>query len=272
MSDTANAASAARVVPEALPAPRRVPFDAPWAWLAAGWRDLWRIPGISLAYGCVFALAALALSLGLWSMEAHSLFLALAGGFLLIGPLMAVGLYEASRRLQLGDKLALSEVAAAGLGARGQLGFFGMVLLFTLMVWLQLAFLLLMLFLGSNGVPPASSFLQTLLFTPRGLGLLIVGSLVGGVLAATVFAISAVAVPLLLVRQTDAVTAARASIDAVLMNPKPMMLWAALIVVIMGAGFFTFLAGLVVAFPLIGHATWHAYTDIYGDQAKAAGA
>ncbi len=268
MSDNARLAPSPHVVADVLPAPRRVPFDAPWAWLAAGWRDLWTIPGISLTYGFVFAATALALSLGLWRMQAHSLFLALAGGFLLIGPLVAVGLYEASRRLQLGDKLKLSDVVAAGMGARGQLAFFGIVLLFTLMVWLQLAFLLLMMFLGNAGLPPASAFVQTLLFTPRGLGLLIVGSLVGGIIAATVFAISVVAVPLLLVSRTDAVTAARASIDAVVANPKPMMLWAALIVVIMGAGFVTMLIGLAVAFPLVGHATWHAYCDIYGTPAS----
>ena len=267
MSDNANIALSPQVVADALPVPRRVPFDAPWTWLAAGWRDLWTIPGISLAYGFFFATAALALSLGLWGVSAHSLFLALAGGFLLIGPLVAVGLYEASRRLQRGDKIKLSDVVAAGMGARGQLAFFGIVLMFTLMVWLQLAFLLLMMFLGNAGLPPASAFVQTLLFTPRGLGLLIVGSMVGGIIAAAVFAISVVAVPLLLVTRTDAVSAARASIDAVVANPKPMMLWAALIVVIMGAGFVTLLAGLVVAFPLIGHATWHAYSDIYGTPA-----
>jgi len=270
MSDNARHVASTRVVTERLPAPRRVPIDAPWAWLAAGWRDMWRIPGISLTYGCVFAATALVLSLGLWSISAHSLFLALAGGFLLIGPLVAVGLYEASRRLALGDVIKLSDVASAGLGARGQLGFFGMVLLFALMVWLQLAFLLLMLFMGDAALPPASTFVQTLLFTPRGLGLLIVGSMVGGVLAATVFAISVVAVPLLLVTQTDAVTAARASIDAVVMNPRPMALWAALIVVIIGAGFVTLLAGLAIAFPLIGHATWHAYADIYGTPSASA--
>lgn len=264
MSDTASPAPSPNVVADRLPPPRRVPFEAPWSWLAAGWRDLWQIPGVSLAYGCFFAISALLLSVGLWSISAHSLFLALAGGFLLIGPFLAVGLYDASRRLQQGKPARLSDVIAAGFAARGQLAFFGVTLLFALMVWLQLAFLLLMLFLGSKGAPPASDFVQTLLFTPRGLGLLVVGSLAGGILAATVFAISAVAVPLLLVNQTDAVTAARASIDAVIMNPKPMALWAALIVVIMAAGFVTLLAGLAVAFPLIGHATWHAYSDIYG--------
>jgi uncharacterized membrane protein len=252
------------LVLDRVPAPRHVPFDAPWNWLAAGWRDMWRLPRISLAYGGAFALAAAALILGLWRAGALSLFIAFAGGFLLIGPLVAVGLYEASRRLAQGESVRLSDVASAGLGARGQLAFFGGVLLFVFLLWLQLALLLLMLFLGTTAPPQPNEFLQALLFTPRGLGLLVAGSLAGGVIAALVFAMSAVAVPLLLVSHVDAVSAARASIAAVVRNPKPMALWAALIAVIMAAGFVTLLVGLAIAFPLIGHATWHAYADIYG--------
>lgn len=249
------------------PQPRRVPFDAPWAWLAAGWRDLWAMPNISLAYGAAFAIGALLMAIGLWALGAHSVFLALVGGFMLIGPLVAVGLYEASRQLQEGQSSArLSDVLLSGLKAQGQLIFFGATLMLVFLIWMQLAFLLMMLFMGGQGLPPPSTFVQVLLFTPRGLGLLIVGSLVGMALAAIVFAISAVAVPLLLVQQVDAVTAARASVAAVVQNPKPMALWAALIVVMMAAGFATLLAGFVLAFPLIGHATWHAYNDIYGDR------
>jgi uncharacterized membrane protein len=264
MNKDTNFSPDSGLVLDHIPAPRRVPFDAPWAWLAAGWRDMWQAPALSLSYGAIFALAAAALVLALWHAGAQSLFLAFAGGFLLIGPLVAVGLYEASRRLARGETVRLSDVASAGFGARGQLAFFGAVLLFVFLLWLQLAILLLMLFLGTTAPPQPSEFLQALLFTPRGLGLLAVGTLVGGVIAALVFAMSAVAVPLLLVAHVDAISAARASIAAVVRNPKPLALWAALIVVIMAAGFATLLVGLAIAFPLIGHATWHAYTDIYG--------
>lgn len=256
------------VVSDTLPAPRRVPFDAPWNWLAAGWRDLWRIPRISLTYGAATAAVVALLILGLARLEALSAALALAGGFLLVGPLLATGLYEASRRLARNQDVSLNDVAWSWLGARGQLGFFGALLMFAYLVWLQLAFLLLMLFLGGAGLPPPSAFMHALLFTPRGLGLLVVGTTVGAVLAALVFSISALAIPLLLVHRLDAVTAARASLAAVASNPKPMALWAALIVVIMAAGFATLLAGLVIAFPLVGHATWHAYADVYGENGE----
>jgi len=171
MNKDTNFSPDAGLVLDHVPAPRRVPLDAPWAWLAAGWRDMWRAPSLSLSYGAVFALAAAALVLALWNTGAQSMFLAFAGGFLLIGPLIAVGLYEASRRLARSEAVRLSDIASAGFGARGQLAFFGAVLLFVFLVWLQLAFLLMMLFLGTSGPPQPSEFLQALLFTPRGLGL-----------------------------------------------------------------------------------------------------
>lgn len=269
MATSTTSAATEPVAAEAVPAPRRVAFDAPWEWLALGWRDMWAVPAVSLMYGAVFALMAAGMLGGLWSIGAPALFPALAGGFLLIGPLVAVGLYEASRQLARGDHPKLGAVAGAGWGAAGQLAFFGAMLLFAFMVWVQLAFLLLMLFMGGSGLPPPSAFMHTLLFTSRGLGLLIVGTIVGGIIAAVVFSISALAVPLLVERRIDAVTAARASLNAVITNPKPMALWAALIVVMMGAGFATLLAGLVLAFPLIGHATWHACREIYGERPHA---
>lgn len=269
MSEAQSTVRIPSVVADVIPEPRRVPFDAPWAWLAAGWRDTWENPGVSLAYGGVFAIIAAALGFGLWNLGVPSLYPTLIGGFLLIGPLVAVGLYDASRRLARGEQPTLGQVVTAGLAARGQIAFFGAVLLFLFMLWLQLAILLLMLFLGASVLPPPDQFMHTLLFTTSGLGLLIVGTTVGGLIAAVVFATTAFAVPLLMDAEVDAVTAAKASIAAVLRNPKPLALWAALIVCLMAAGFASMLLGLVVVFPLIGHATWHAYMDVYGTPRSA---
>ncbi|MBS0244093.1 MAG: DUF2189 domain-containing protein, partial [Proteobacteria bacterium] len=242
--------------------------DAPWIWLAAGWRDLWQRPDIGLVYGAVVALIAGAMGIGLYNFEAHSLFPALAGGFLLLAPFFAMGLYEASRRMELREPVSLGAAIASGFAAKGQIAFFGVALLIVYMIWLELAFVLLVLFMGGRGLPPPSEFLPTLLFTLPGLGLLIVGSIVGGGLACVVFAMTAVGVPMLLVERVDAVTAIRASFRAVLANPRPMALWAALIAVMIAAGFATMLIGLVVAFPLIGHATWHAYEALYGENKR----
>lgn len=241
---------------------RTVPFDAPWEWLAGGWRDLWTSPAIGLTYGAAFAIGAAAMTAGLFEFGMQSLILALAGGFLLLGPLLGVGLYETSRRLAAGRPVTLAGVLGAGLTAPGQLGFLGATLAFIFFVWLQLALLLFMLFLGSRGLPPAAEFIPTLLFTPSGLGLLVVGTIVGAVLAVIVFAISAVSVPLMLVCRKDAVSSMAVSVEAVYRNPKPMLLWAALIAGFVALGLASFAVGLVVAFPLIGHATWHAFRDL----------
>lgn len=241
---------------------RRIPSHAPWDWMAAGWRDLCAVPSVSLAYGIIFAVVAVSLTAGLLQFGLQSLILALAGGFLLIGPLVAVGLYEASRLLECCKPVSLGKVIGAGLAAPGQLGFFGAVLAFAYAVWLQLAMLMFMLFMGSQDLPPARDFVPTLLFTPHGLGLLVAGTAVGGVLAAIVFSISAISVPLLLTRQVDAVTAMAASIEAVVKNPVPMALWAALIAGFMALGTMTLFAGLAIAFPLVGHATWHAFRSL----------
>ena len=245
---------------------RRVPFDAPWAWLAAGWRDMWTVPQVSLAYGAVFACVSAGLTAGLMVGGLESLVLALGGGFLLIGPIAAVGLYETSRRLERGESARPADILRSALNAPGQLGFFGAILAFAYFVWAELASLLFMLFLGSRPLPPASEFVPTLLFTPHGLGLLVAGTIVGGMLAALVFAISAISVPLLTARRIDAVTAISTSLAAVVLNPKPMALWAALIAGFMAFGLATLFVGLVIAFPLIGHATWHAFRDLVRDK------
>jgi len=238
---------------------RRVPLDAPWDWFARGWRDLCAIPFLSVAYGAIFTLAAWGLLLGLAQLGAQALILVFAGGFVLMGPVLAAGLYEASRILEKGGRVTLAVITRGVSPALGRLAFFGVVLFLAFFFWVQVAFLLLMLFLGTASVPPPSEFVHTLLFTHAGLGLMFVGTLTGALLAAIVFSISTVAVPLLLVRDTDAVTAMVTSVKAVSLNTGPMLLWGALIAGFMALGFATLFVGLAIVFPLVGHATWHAY-------------
>jgi len=244
------------------PAIERVPLDAPWAWLAAGWRDLWTVPRIGLTYGGLFAGLSLGLTYGLMVAGYESLILALAGGFLLIAPVAAIGLYETSRRLEAGESVNSGLILAECLRSSGQLAIFGGILALVYFLWLQIAFLLFMVFMGGKAVPAANQFVPTLLFTSHGLSLLVVGTLVGAALAFTVFAISAITPPLLMTRRVDAISAVRVSVTAVIVNPKPMLLWAGLIAGFMALGIATIYVGLVVLFPLIGHATWHAYRDL----------
>ena len=241
---------------------REVPFDAPYSWLGAGWSDMWRVPRVSLTYGAIFAVAGFLLAVGLTQVGLQSLILVLAGGFILVGPMIAAGLYETSRRLEKSEPVSLASTFRAGFFGGGQLVYMGLLLMLIYLAWVEIALLLFMLFLGTKPMLPLEAFVPNLLLTLPGLGLLIVGTGVGMALAATVFAVSAVAVPLLMVERVDVVTAALTSITACRKNPKAMALWAALIVGAMLFGFVTLFFGLVIMFPLIGHATWHAFRDL----------
>ncbi|MEM9027682.1 MAG: DUF2189 domain-containing protein [Pseudomonadota bacterium] len=241
---------------------RSVAFEAPWDWLSAGWVDLWRHPGVSLTYGAAFSCIAVGLLIGLFQYGWQSMILALGGGFLILGPFVAVGLYDVSRRIEAGEPVSLSTAAAAASRAKGQLSFMGAILFFAFFVWVQIALLLFMLFIGTTGFPPPSQFIPTLLFTLQGLGLLVVGTSVGAAIASVIFVMTVVSVPMLLEQEVDAVTAMATSYAAVRANPHAMALWAALIAGFIALGLATMLVGLVFAFPLIAHATWHAYRDI----------
>ena len=241
------------------PTIREVRLDDPWAWLAAGWRDLWKHPSISLGYGLIFAAIGLLLSLGLLVLEISSLVLTIAAGFMLLAPMLAVGLYEYSRRLETGEPITFGNIAMVSTRSPAQLAFLGVVLMGVFLIWIRVATLLFALFFGSSPWPPIAEFVPTLLFSWNGLTLLVLGSVIGAGIAFVIFAISAVSVPMLMSEDVDAVTAILTSIQAVLANFGPMFLWAWLIAILTAFGLVTGFVGLIVTFPLIGHATWHAY-------------
>jgi uncharacterized membrane protein len=249
-------------ISKTAPQIRRVTLERPWTWLAAGWRDIWRAPGVSLTYGAFFTAISMALTGGLYATGLEYLLPPLAAGFMLVAPMLAVGLYETSRRLEAGEPVTLGAALFAVTRSPTQLPFLGVFLALALLFWMRVASLLFALFFGTTNFPPLSEILPTLFFTWEGLGLLIVGSAFGAVLASAVFAISVVSVPLLMVRDVDAVTAMIVSVRAVRANFAVLILWAWLIVVLTGFGLIPAYLGLIVTFPLVGHATWHAYRDL----------
>jgi len=243
----------------AAPETARLELDAPWAWLAAGWRDLWRRPALSLGYGLAVATAGWLLAALLIRQGLSPALLPLAGGFLLVGPMLAVGLCEMSRRYERGLPFRPAEVLFVATRSPVQLGFVGVVLALFMLAWLRFAMLLFALFFGLGAMPPLDAWIGVLLFTGQGLAFLAVGTALGGLLAAAAFALSVVTIPLLMTRDVDAVTAMLTSLRAVARNPRPMLLWAWLIAMLGAVGLVTLFAGLIVTFPLLGHATWHAY-------------
>lgn len=241
-----------------------VAFDQPWAWLAAGWRDLWAVPHISLAYGLAAFGGALLAAFGLAYLGLESLVPVMIGALLLVGPFLATGLYEKSRRLALGEVPRLSQSIGAAAALAGRLGFLAVILLLAYLIWVRVATLLVAIFLGTGWLPPLRELMPLLLLTPHGLGLLIVGTSVGALFTAIVFAATAISIPMLSERRIDALTAIAASFHATVRNWPAMALWAALIAGTMVLGLASLGVGLVLAFPLIGHATWHAYRDLAG--------
>jgi uncharacterized membrane protein len=244
---------------------RRVSVDRPWVWLSKGWDDMRRARSVSLAYGIAFVAASYLVLAALWLFESVYALLPLAAGFMFLAPLLAAGLYDTSRRLAAGESPDFA-VTAKALGRNPEhLAYMGLVLMVFNLFWTRVALLLFALFFGT----PRSTLRELVdltLFSPQAMPFLTVGTAIGAVLAALVFAISAVSIPMLLERQGCSVwTAIATSFVAVRENWKPMALWAALIVAFTVFGMVPFFLGLAITLPLIGHATWHAYKDMVVD-------
>lgn len=253
-----------------IPPIRPISGEQPWSWLAAGWRDMTRRPAVSLGYGVAFVLACYGIAALLAYLDLVVLLLPVAAGLVFVGPLMAVGLYEMSRRIEKGEPIRVWAIALVRTQAPAQITFMGLILAFFILAWVRLATLLFALFFGAS-TPPLPELLGEVLFTFYGLSFLGLGTAIGAGLAFAAFAISAVSIPRLLVQNTDVASAIMTSINAVRANFWPMLLWAWLIGLMTAFGVATLGLGLVVTFPLIGHATWHAYraTVAFDGQAPA---
>lgn len=245
----------------AWPEIRHVSVDRPWEWLAKGWRDFMRQPGIGLAYGLLIVALGYVLIFTAWQFERQYLVLPLAAGFMLVAPILAVGLYEISRRIEAGQPVSFAAAIGAFKRNADQIAYLGFILMFCHLVWVRVATLLFALFF-ENAMPSTEGLMQLLLTSRNALPFLAVGTAIGFAFACVVFAVAAVSIPMLLDRDTHALAAAITSLRAVSENWKPMALWAALIVIFTAIGIATALIGLAVTMPLIGHATWHAYRDL----------
>jgi uncharacterized membrane protein len=239
---------------------REIDSERPWHWLAAGWRDLRRAPGISMVYGACFTLAGWAIAWSLWRAELIYLLLPAAAGFALVAPALAVGFAEVSRRLERNEPIGLIEALFAWRRCEAAVAGIGLALLLLHLAWLRLATLLFALLFQAPA--PIDELVPSLLFARDGLPLLAVGAVIGGVLALGSFAITVVAFPAALEHDLGPIEAMAVSVAAVQANPRVLAGWAALIAVFTGAGLVTGFVGLAVTLPLIGHASWHAYRDL----------
>jgi uncharacterized membrane protein len=245
-----------------IPRIRAVALDRPWIWIAQGWSDLAAAPRVSVAYGSAFVLTGGAIALLLFLVELIYLLLPLAAGFMLLAPLLAVGLYETSRHISQGQAPDLGAALGAFRINFEQVAYMGLVLMLLNLFWTRMATLIFAIFFGSPR-GDLQDLIDLTLFSTASLPFLLVGGLVGFVLATITFAISVVSIPMLLDRPgTPIWVAIGTSIEAVRANPKPMALWAALICAFTGFGMVPAFLGLAVTMPLIGYASWHCYKDV----------
>jgi len=241
-----------------FPEVRRVDLRAPLRWLRAGWGDLRRAPVAGGFYGVVLALMGFTL-IAVIGRAAYAL--ALITGFLLVGPFLAMGLYDISRRLERGEPVRLAETLAAWKVNVPAIGLYAVILALLMAVWLRVSVVVVALFF-EGGIPSAGTLLKDVLASDQGVTFVLAYGAAGAGFALLVFATSVVSLPMLLDRPgMDTITAMIVSFNAMRVSFWPMLLWAALIVLITAAGFLTHYIGLIVAIPLVGHATWHAYRE-----------
>jgi uncharacterized membrane protein len=240
------------------PRVRTVPLTAPFAWIARGWRDFVRTPVPSLLHGLIAAFGGT-----LVLVFARDRFYLVSGafsGFVLVAPVLVTGLYELSRRLASGEVPTLHHAIAAWERTGGALLGFGLLLAVVGSFWVLVSSVLIALFVQAP-ITGFDDFIRYVVLSQDS-NLFMVWMALGGIVAALVFAASAVSVPMLLDRDVDLPTAIVTSVHAVGANPLPMALWATLIMIATTFGIGTVLMGLILVVPVLGHATWHAYVDL----------
>ena len=230
--------------------------------LGQGLRDFQAMPLYGLLFGAVYAGGGMVILLCLTAFGMVYLAYPLAAGFALIGPFVAVGLYELSRRREAGRPISLLAVWAT-VKSRGEIGWMAFVTLFVFVIWMYQVRLLIALLIGLHAsFSSLQEFITVVLTTSEGLWFLAIGNAVGAALSLILFSLTVVSFPLLLDRDVDFVTAMITSVRAVVTSPVPMIGWAAVIVVLLVVSALPYFLGLLVTLPVLGHATWHLYRRI----------
>ena len=251
MAESGKASGGARADEGGLPfaAPCNHPdLAAPRRWLKQGWRDLRAAPVQSLVYGMGLMLVTYAVAALSWWLHSFVLMVALLSGAMFVGPVLAIGLYSISCQLEQGRRPVLGYCLREGRRHLGDELLFAAILLVVFLLWARAASVVHIFF--PDHAQPDWSELAVFLG---------VGAVIGALFSAIIFSASAFALPMLMDRKADVVTAVITSVHAVLANKAVMLLWAAMIVTLTLAGFLT--GTLFLVLPMIGHATWHAYRE-----------
>ena len=233
--------------------------------LQAGWADFKANPAFGLFFSAFYVIGGMALYFGLFARGEAAWFIPIAAGFPLFAPFAAVGLYEVSRRREAGEKMDWGAILTA-LRGRGdeQLLVMGVVVLIVFGFWIILARGIFAIFMAQSGIGGVS---LALLFSGQGIVMLLIGSIVGALVALALFSITVVSLPMLLDRDVDFMTAIIVSMEAVRLNPQTMLKWAGVIAVGLFVAMVPLFLGLFVVLPVLGHATWHIYRRLVASPA-----
>ena len=235
---------------------RDLRWSAPMHWLALGLADLRACPGIALFYGGAFWVMAQVLALVF--RRSPEYMLSMVSGCLLVGPFLAMGLYEVSRRRSLGQPPSLSASLTCWDGHIKSMGMLVLVLLVLELLWGRASLVVFAVFFNT-GMPSTPGVIEAV-FNPDNLDFVAVYMLVGGVFATLVYAISVVSIPMILDRDTDAISAGLTSVRVFLGETAVMVLWGLCLSLLVILSLMSFgMLALIVVGPWLGHASWHAY-------------
>lgn len=221
-----------------------------------------------LIYGAAIALASFAIWRALIVSDLAFWALSLSCGFVFVAPMLAMGLYEAGRRISNGERATLAHMVVVRSALRADVFYLGLVLLLIYLLWGRIA----QIVYGLSTYRLHTSVDEFITFstqTSEGLTMLVTGTIIGGIMAFFTFSLTVISAPMLLDQRASVFEAMFTSIRAVANNFAPMLLWAALITLALLACAATSWLGLIVIFPWLGLASWRAYCELVGDQLDA---
>lgn len=234
--------------------------------MRSGLQDFARAPQYGIVFGLVYAAASWFLLYLLNTLKINYYVYPMATGFALLAPFVASGLYEVSHRLHDGSELSWARVITSTRTAGGKdLSWMAVVTTFAYIIWLDIAVALYVIFFGMKPLA-FTELINAIMTTPSGALFFIVGNVAGAILAVIVFSLTAVSLPLLFDKHVDFVTAMITSVKVVLENPKPMLLWCAIIGVLFAISILSLFLALIVVLPVLGHSTWHLYRRAVGEE------
>lgn len=238
---------------------RRLQRDELIDCLLQGWRDFAAAPIYGLFFGGIYALGGIAIVALFFAVHMPYVGYPLAMGFALIVPFVAAGTYEVSRLLERREKPSWDAVFGAVWARSGKdLGWMALVTVFSLILWVDFAIILFLMFFGLH-VPTVHELFVEILSSGKGVLFAIVGNFAGALVAAAVFSLTVVSFPMLVDRDVDFVTAMITSVRCVLKNPIQLLAWALLIALFLVASMLSGFVGLFITLPVLGHASWHLY-------------